>query len=47
MEAAIHKQLQILSSVPGRRGQKSSTERIFPSMEITATQKGSVQFQLL
>ena len=47
MQAAFHKQLQISSCVPRGTGQRSSTERIFPSGKITATQKGSVQFQLL
>ena len=47
MQAAFHKQLKISSCVPGETGQKSNTKRIFPSGEITAAQKGSVQFQLL
>lgn len=47
MQAAFHKQLQISSCVPGETGQKSSTKHIFPSGEIMATLKGSVQFQLV
>ena len=45
MQTAFYKQLQIC--VPGETGQKSNTGRIFPSGKITATPKGSVQFQLL
>ena len=47
MQAAFHKQLQISSCVPGEMGPKSSTGHIFPSGKLTATPKGSVQFQLL